>query len=226
MSIPFKSDKKALDKAEHFQGNIFSLLTDAHDCFVFKDLLEQIDISSLEDKYSIKGQHAFSPKKKVSILIYGETIGVFSSRQLEKRCHEDLSFMYIANMNCPNFRVCRSFRKNNPEFFHECFSQTVFEVPVFRKKTGTSKLALEMKLVSLGHVSLDGSKFKANSSKHKAMSYKHLKEKEQKLVKEIESLIEQANHCDDEEDTDYKEKTSDEIPEELKFKQIKNHKNS
>jgi len=128
---------------------------------VFKDLLEQIDISSLEDKYSIKGQHAFSPKKNVSILIYGYTHGVFSSRQLEKRCNEDLSFMYIANMNCPNFRVCRSFRKNNPKFFHECFSQTV-------------KLALEMKLVSLGHVSLDGSKFKANSSKHKVMSYKHL----------------------------------------------------
>lgn len=206
MSIPFKSDKKALDKAEHFYGNIFSLLTDDHDCFVFKDLLEQIDISSLEDKYSIKGQHAFSPKKNVSILIYGYTHGVFSSRQLEKRCNEDLSFMYIANMNCPNFRVLSDFRKNNPEFFHECFSQTV-------------KLALEMKLVSLGHVSLDGSKFKANSSKHKAMSYKHLKEKEQKLVKEIESLIEQANHCDDEEDTDYKEKTSYEIPEELKFKQ-------
>ena len=43
----------------------------------------------------------------------------------------------------------------------------------------TVKLAMEMKLVSLGHVSLDGSKFKANSSRHKAMTYKSLKEKEQ-----------------------------------------------
>ena len=34
----------------------------------------------------------------------------------------------------------------------------------------TVKLAM-MKLVSLGHVSLDGSKFKANSSRHKAMTY-------------------------------------------------------
>ena len=43
-------------------------------------------------------------------------------------------------------------------------------------------------LVSLGHVSLDGSKFKANSSKHKAMSYGRLKEKEQELCEEIEAL--------------------------------------
>ena len=43
----------------------------------------------------------------------------------------------------------------------------------------TFKLAMAMKLVSLGHVSLDGSKFKANSSRHKAMTYKSLKEKEQ-----------------------------------------------
>jgi len=40
---------------------------------------------------------------------------------------------------------------------------------------------MELKLASLGHISLDGSKFKANTSKHKAMSYGRLKEKEQAL---------------------------------------------
>ncbi len=36
---------------------------------------------------------------------------------------------------------------------------------------------MELGLASLGHVSLDGSNFKANTSKHKAMSHKRLKEK-------------------------------------------------
>ena len=57
-----------------------------------------------------------------------------------------------------------------------------------------------LKLASLGHVSLDGSKFKANSSKHKAMSYKHLKEKEAALTMTIDDLIKQAASCDTEED--------------------------
>ena len=102
--------------------------------------------------------------------------------------------VYIAQMNCPNFRVLSDFRKDNGEFFHECFKQTV-------------QLAIELKLASLGHISLDGSKFKADSSKHKAMSYKRLKEKEQILSEEIDTLIEKASRCDAEEDRAYKDQT-------------------
>ena len=36
-------------------------------------------------------------------------------------------------------------------------------------------------LVKLGHVSLDGTKVKANASKHKAMSYGRMKEKSAQL---------------------------------------------
>ena len=43
-------------------------------------------------------------------------------------------------------------------------------------------LAMELGLVSLGHVSLDGSKFKASSSKHKAMSHQWLVKKEKELM--------------------------------------------
>jgi transposase len=83
----------------------------------------------------------------------------------------------------PNFRVLSDFRKDHGDFFQDCFKQTV-------------KLALELKLASLGHISLDGSKFKANTSKYKAMSYGHLQEKEQALCAEISDLIEKANRCD------------------------------
>ena len=94
-------------------------------------------------------------------------------------------------MNCPNFRVLSDFRKDHGTFFQDFFKQTV-------------KLALALKLASLGHISLDGSKpvlseaegFKANTSKHKAMSYGRLKEKEQALSAEIDGLIEKANLCD------------------------------
>lgn len=73
-------------------------------------------------------------------------------------------------------------------------------------------------LVSLGHISLDGSKFKANTSKHKAMGYGRLKAKETELVKEIEELLQQAEKCDLEEDDKYQKRTGYEMPEDLKFK--------
>jgi len=78
---------------------------------------------------------------------------------------------------------------------------------------------MALKLASLGHISLDGSKFKANTSKHKAMSYARLKEKEHALCAEIDALIEQASRCDREEDQAYRDKTGYELPEDLQFKQ-------
>jgi uncharacterized protein YdeI (YjbR/CyaY-like superfamily) len=76
-----------------------------------------------------------------------------------------------------------------------------------------------LKLASLGHLSLDGSKFKADTSKHKAMSYGRLQEKEQALSAEIDDLIEKAKRCDQDEDKVYKDKTGYEIPKDLQFKQ-------
>ena len=131
---------------------------------------------------------------------------MFSSRQIEQRCREDLGFRYIAGSNCPNFRVLSDFRKTHGALFSSCFVQTV-------------KLAQELNLVSLGHVSLDGSKFKANSSKHKAMSYKGLKEREKALCEEIEALVEQAARQDEQEDQQYQERTGYEVAEDLAFKE-------
>jgi transposase len=206
MSVPFKSSPIEFDQRLLFPSNIFDLLSEDHECYLYTDLFQQLDTSAIEKTYKVNGQNAYHPRLIVSILIYAYSRGVFSSRQIERRCNEDLSFMYIARMNCPNFRVLSDFRKNHGVFFQDCFKQTV-------------KLALALNLASLGHISLDGSKFKANSSKHKAMSYQRLIEKEQALSAEVDALIEQANRSDLDEDKAYKERTGYEIPEDLKYKQ-------
>jgi len=145
MSAPFKSSPVEFNQHLLFPSNIFDLLPKDHECFLYAELFQQLDTSSLESLYSVKGQNAYHPKLIVAILIYAYSQGIFSSRKIEKRCKEDLSFMFIAQMNCPNFRVLSDFRKDHGDFFQDCFKQTV-------------KLALELKLASLGHISLDGSK--------------------------------------------------------------------
>jgi len=208
MTIPFKSHPVEFNQRQLFPSNIFDLLADNHECYLYSDLFQQLDTTSIERHYKHIGQNAYHPKQIISILIYSYSRGVFSSREIEKRCNEDLSFMYIAQMHCPNFRVLSDFRKNNSAFFHDCFKQTV-------------QLAMELQLASLGHISLDGSKFQANSSKHKAMSYGRLKEKEQELSKEIDELIKKASLNDQEEDQAYKDQTGYEIPEDLKYKEAR-----
>ncbi len=206
MPIPFKKDPMEFKQRELFATNVFDLLSSDHSCYVYEDIFQQLDTSSVEEQFSVRGQNAFHPRLITGILIYAYSQGVFSSREIEKRCHEDLGFMFISHCNCPNFRVLSDFRKDNYEFFKECFKQSVL-------------LAMEAGMASLGHVSLDGSKFKANTSKHKAMSYGRLKAKEKELTEEIEALIAKASKCDEEEDEEYKDKTGYEIPDELKIKE-------
>lgn len=208
MKIPFKQDPEEYRQGMLFPGNLFDRLPEDHPCFVYEDIFQQIDTSSLMKSYSPDGQHAFDPRLLTAILIYAYTQGIFSSRQIKQKCAEDIGFIFIAHMQNPDFRVISDFRKEHNEFFKTCFKQSVL-------------LAVEAGLASLGHVSLDGSKIKADTSKHKAMSYKRLKEQEKQLTDEIESLIRQAEQCDAEEDREYKERTGYEIPDDLKFKETR-----
>jgi hypothetical protein len=74
-------------------------------------------------------------------------------------------------------------------------------------------------MVSLGHVSTDGSKSKADTSKHKAMSYGRLRAKEKELTEEIEALLARAGECDEQEDEELQDNSGYELPEELRIKE-------
>ena len=94
MTIPFKQSPIEFNQRLLFPSNIFDLLPGEHECYLYGDIFKELDTSSLESKYSKNGQNAYHPRLLVSILIYAYSQGIFSSRQIERRCNEDLSFMY------------------------------------------------------------------------------------------------------------------------------------
>lgn len=206
MIIPFKKSPAEFDQHILFPTNVFDLLPDEHDCYVFESILDQIDTFALENQFKTIGQNAYHPRLLLKILIYAYSHSVFSAREIEKRCKQDLAFMYVSGMNCPNFRVLNDFRKNNRDVFTACFKKTV-------------SFALELNLISLGHISIDGSPFKANTSKHKAMNYGRLKKKEEELSQQIDELIEKAHAKDEAEDMKLRDQSGYDLPKELKLKE-------
>ena len=89
--------------------------------------------------------------------------GVFSSRKIARKLHEDVAFRVLAADNFPAHRTLSDFRAVHLKELSELFVQVV-------------RLAREMGLVKLGTVAIDGTKVKANASRHKAMSYGHMGE--------------------------------------------------
>lgn len=87
------------------------------------------------------------------ILIYGYCIGVFSSRKIQKKLLEYVSFRMLAAGNEPDFRTISDFRKLHLKALQGLFDQLL-------------QIALQTGTMKLGMVALDGSKVKANASKH------------------------------------------------------------
>lgn len=64
-------------------------------------------------------------------------------------------------------------------------------------------------LIKLNQIAVDSTKIKANASKHSAMSYGYMKKEENRLRKEIENILKDAERVDREEDRKYGNRRGD-----------------
>jgi transposase len=180
-------------------------LPENHLAHFVSDVVDQLDLSAIESVYEKeeRGQPPYHPRMMSKILLYGYCVGVFSSRQMEKKLVEDVGFRMLGAGNEPDFRTISDFRKLHLGALQGLFDQML-------------QIALETGTIKLGRVMLDGSKVKANASKHKAMSYGRMQEDEKRLRAEVRRLLEQAERVDGEEDARYgRERRGDELPAEL-----------
>jgi hypothetical protein len=137
------------------------------------------------------------------LLLYGYAKGVYSSRKIQTRTFEDVAFRYLSGDQHPDHATIAEFRKRHLDALSGLFTQALL-------------LCSEAGLVKLGHVSIDGTKIKANAGKHKAQSYARMGETEQRLKQEIDALLRQAEETDAAEDAQYgKDRHGDELPAEL-----------
>ncbi len=179
-----------------------------HLVYFIDDVVEHVELSAIMKRYEAeeRGYPPYHPRMMVKLLLYAYCIGVPSSRKIEKRLHEDIAFKVLAANNTPDFKTIADFRKNHLEALAGIFVEVL-------------KLCQKAGLVKLGHVSLDGTKVKANASKHKAMSYGRMKQEEERLEAEMKDLLRRAQVVDEAEDSQYgRDKRGDELPRELAFR--------
>lgn len=173
------------------------------------DVVNQLDLSPIYESYnhSKGGQPPYNPTMMVSLLIYAYCIGLPSSRRIEQATYQSVPFRVLSANQHPDHDTIADFRKRHLKALSNLF------VDVLR-------LCQKAGLVKLGHVSLDGSKIRANASKHKAMSYGRIKKKIVKLQDEVDRLLSEAEARDADEDALYgKGKRGEELPQDLRFKQ-------
>jgi transposase len=161
-------------------------LPEGHLAHFISDAVDGLDLGAFHARYDQDGprNQPFHPAMMVKVLVYGYATGVFSSRKIARKLHEDVAFRVLAARNFPAHRTIRDFRAFHLKELSDLFVQVV-------------RLAREMGLVKLGTIAVDGTKVKANASRHKAMSYGHMLKAEAELKAQIDALLNKARVADE-----------------------------
>ena len=180
-----------------FPPHLRDFLPDDHQAVIINDIIETLDLKSLYRKLSKEGNQSYHPKMMLKILVYAYANHIFSSRRIQSALSESIAFIYLAAWQRPDFRTISDFRKNNLPQFIELFAQVV-------------QMCRGLGMVGLGHISIDGSKFKANASDKRSMDQKRIEDA-------IDKLAQTATAIDAEEDQLYgHDSAADELPNEIR----------
>ena len=170
------------------------------------DTVATLDLTPIFTHYEreLRGQPPFHPRMMVTLLLYCYATGTRSSRKIMRRCRTDVACRIIVGEDVPDFRTISDFRR-----IHLARVEGLF--------VDVLKLCALAGLTRVGTIALDGTKIKANASRHKAMSYDRMKEEEKRLKEEIAGLLAEAEATDAaEDDVHGRDRSGDELPDELK----------
>jgi len=184
-------------------------LPDDHLAKAIHEIMKLLDFSKIEVKYSEVGQNAYAPRMMTSLLFYGYSTSVRSSRKISKGCGERFDFVYLAEGLKPSHDRISDFRKENLEELKALFQEIVL-------------IGNLMGLAKFGNIktSIDGSKVRANASSKLSKDEEGLNKLLEKTKEEIDKMFEEAEQIDKEEDEKYgKENRGDELPEKLRSKE-------
>jgi len=159
--------------------------------FFLRDVIQGFDLEPFHRLYRCaKGQPPYDPRLMVGLFLYGAMRRTYSSRRLAELCQRDVACMYLVGRATPDYHTIGEFRQRFTKELPGLFLQVLL-------------LCAEAGLVRLGHVSLDGTKMRANASKHKAMSYGRMLQKQPVLEAEIARWMEEGKRQDKDEDAEH-----------------------
>ena len=100
-------------------------LPEGHLAHFISDTVDMLDLDALHARYDKDGprNQPFHPSMMVKVLVYGYATGVFSSRKIARKLHEDVAFRVLAAGNFPAHRTIRDFRAFHLKELSELFVQ-------------------------------------------------------------------------------------------------------
>ncbi len=157
--------------------------------------VDVMDLTRFNDAYRMgaAGRAPYDPQMMVALLLYSYARGNRSSRGIERACQEDVALKVITSMRVPDHSTIAEFRRRHEADIAELFDDVL-------------GLCREAGLVSVGVITIDGTKIKANASMDQNRSYSGL----------VKDILREAEEADAREDQLYGDRRGDELPKQLR----------
>src|SRR5436309_5294177 len=170
-------------------------LPENHLVWTILGAVEQMDLERFEAGYRLgaAGRAPYDPAVMVALLMYAYARGNRSSRGIERSCWEDVAYKVITGMRTPDHSTIAEFRCRHEAEIAELFDEVL-------------GLCREAGLVSVGVITIDGTKIKADASMDENRSYREV----------VTAILREAEEIDEREDELYGDQRGDELPEQLR----------
>jgi transposase len=164
--------------------------------FAIHTLVEtRIDRSVFDDRYDNDetGRLAYDPKILLKVVLFGYSRGLFSWRQIERACRENVTFMALSCGEHPDHSTIAGFVSSMEEEIK----------PIFRD---VLLVCEEEGLLGGTFFALDGCKLASNASKEWSGTIGDLRRKKERIEKKVKQLVEEQVKIDRREEGDVPER--------------------
>lgn len=150
-------------------------------------VLEELDYRKLTATYSRMGRIECSPRLLFKVVLYACCRGIYSSREIERACRENVNFMYLLEgQNVPDHNTIARFRSQHlPEAVEDLLQQMV------QLLVAHGEISFEESAVFI-----DGTKIEANAGRYtfvwKTRVSKDQEKLGNKIVTDLPLLLEKA----------------------------------
>jgi transposase len=152
----------------------------------------RMDMSVFEGKYKndATGRSAYDPKILLKVVLLGYARGLISSRQIERACCENVTFMALSGNQRPDHSTIATFVSSMKDQILPLFCDILLVCEQENLLGGT-------------FFALDGVKLPSNASKENSGTISELKKKKDKIQKKVKRLLKDQIEADKDDDDDF-----------------------
>jgi len=147
-----------------------------HPVRIVNTIIDQLNISSLEQTYKGGGTSSYHPRMLLKVLVYSYLRNIYSSRKIEQALQENIHFMWLSGQSRPDHNTINDFRgKRLKGQLKKIFNQVVV-------------LLADEGYLSLKDLYLDGTKIEANANRYTFVWGKSIQTSKSRIKNQLNEL--------------------------------------